>query len=397
MPDGCCTLTGSRVLAALNGLELFGHERGNIEVFKTLRDLGAEVVVGLNDRPDNQVREELHRLAFATFPLPFGIQWSLQWVKNDPRVILYNPLAVWRCSWLLRRRIRAYRPTHVHLGSPLAYSYLCLALSVRKLPLVYRMGDCPPADSPFNLRIWRMAMHRCSSVVANSQFVRDAALAAGVSSRRLSVIYNLAPSAGETVGSECSPEARDSPERLLYVGAVSEHKGLVPLLNAFSKLAGDYPSIELDIVGGSRYDRPFRDQLNELVASRRLNSRVHLHGHVADPSDFYRFAAIHIAPSIWDEPAGTVVLEAKREGTPSVVFPSGGLPEMVRHRVDGYVCRERSADALVEGLMWMLSDKKRLAQMGSAAKEDSGARFGKARFARAWADVYRRASAAGVE
>ncbi len=55
-------LVGVRVLAALNGLELFGHERGNIEVFKTLRDLGAEVTVGVDVKSNNHVDVELRRM-----------------------------------------------------------------------------------------------------------------------------------------------------------------------------------------------------------------------------------------------------------------------------------------------------------------------------------------------
>ena len=40
MPERERSLGGLRVLAALNGLELFGQERENIEVYKTLRGLG---------------------------------------------------------------------------------------------------------------------------------------------------------------------------------------------------------------------------------------------------------------------------------------------------------------------------------------------------------------------
>jgi glycosyltransferase involved in cell wall biosynthesis len=264
-----------------------------------------------------------------------------------------------------------------------------LSLRLCKLPLVYRMGDCPPVDSPFNLRIWRMAMRRCARVVANSKFVLNSALAAGISNTKISVIHNLAPSRDGATDTNDSHSDPDNLASLIYVGAVSEHKGLAPLVEAFSRLAPEYPSMRLDILGGSRYDTPFRIQLNQMIAALNLESRVFFHGHVDDPSAYFRRSAIHVAPALWEEPFANVVLEAKREGTPSVVFPSGGLPEMVRHQVDGYICREKSVDALVEGLRWMLADPARLHCMGEAAREDSEARFGRQRFARAWADVYR--------
>lgn len=387
MSDLVKPLTGLRVISALNGLELFGHERGNIEVFKTLHDLGAEVMVGVNAQPNNHVEEELRRIGFATFPLPFGPQWSIQWVRKKPSIALTNIWAVLRCSWLFLRAIRTCHPTHIHLGSPLVYSYVSLALSLIKVPLVYRMGDCPPLDSPFNLRIWRMAMRRTAHVVSISEYVRETALKAGA--RNITVIHNLAPARSDACGVAGQLPDKTIKANLVYVGAVSEHKGLVPLVEAFAQLAQDLPTLQLDILGGSRYDTPFRNQLNQLIALKHLENRVVFHGHVDDPSSFYRSAALHIAPSICEEALGNVVLEAKREGTPSVVFPSGGLPEMVRHQMDGYICREKSVDALVEGLRWMLADPDRLRRMGEAAREDSETRFGRQRFAHAWADVYR--------
>jgi glycosyltransferase involved in cell wall biosynthesis len=382
-------LTGVRILSALNSFELFGHERGNIESFKTLRDLGAEVLVGVDALPDNHVNEELQRLSFSTFTLPFESQWSVKRLKSNPSVALTNVWAVLRCSLSFLRAIRTFRPTHIHLGSPLVYSYVSLALGLSKVPLVYRMGDCPPVDSPFNLRIWRMTMRRCSRVVANSKFVLNSALAAGVSSKKILVIHNLAPSSVNSANPTGSFPDQDIPASLIYVGAVAAHKGLVPLVEAFSLLAPDFPFMRLDILGGSRYDTPFRNQLKEMIAARNLESRVLFHGHVDDPSAFFRRSAVHVAPSMWEEPFANVVLEAKREGTPSIVFPSGGLPEMVRHQMDGYICREKSVDALVEGLRWMLADRDRLQRMGEAAHQDSEKRFGRERFARAWADVYR--------
>ena len=83
-------LTGVRVLGAINGIELFGHERGNIEVFRTLNALGAEVRVGVHPIEDNHVRDELERSGIGTFPIPFGPQWSIQWVKRHPTLVITN-------------------------------------------------------------------------------------------------------------------------------------------------------------------------------------------------------------------------------------------------------------------------------------------------------------------
>jgi glycosyltransferase involved in cell wall biosynthesis len=379
-------LVGYRVLAVLNGLELFGHERGNIEVFKVLREMGADVIVGVNVVENGgRVAEYLRNIGFVTFALPFSNHWSRQWLKQHPWSIFEKLKAVIACNWIFHKKLRKFRATHVHLGSPLAYSYLSLALGLSDVPLIYRLGDCPPVDSDFNMRIWQMAMKRANRVVANSEYVRKEALQAGA--RDVSIIYNVAPSRAEA-GRSSVGEARDDSIRIVYVGSVAEHKGLVPLFVAFCRLSQDLPMLRLDIVGGSRYDAAFRCRLREMVSSNHLDAKVRLFGYVDDPSGLYERAALHVAPSIWEEPLGNVVLEAKRVGTPSVVFPSGGLPEMVRHGVDGHICVEKSCDALEAGLRWMLADLDRLTKMGAAAKEDSERRFGRDRFVTQWSDIY---------
>jgi glycosyltransferase involved in cell wall biosynthesis len=384
------SLAGVRVLAALNGLELFGHERGNIEVLKTLRHSGAEVVVGVNAREGGgAVTAELTHLRFETFELPFNPQWSLRFLLEHPSLVITNPLAVWRCSRRFRRMIAAFQPTHIHIGSPLVYSYLSFALAAMPIPVVYRMGDCPPVSSRFNLAIWRLAVRRAARVVAVTEFVRQSGIKAGIAERKIETIYNVAPTASrEDRESSMTAHGADRACRLVYVGAVAEHKGLIPLVEAVEALVVSGLPVHLDIVGGSRWDSAFRSRLVQFIAERGVADRIVLHGHVDDPSPFYARADVHLAPSIWDEPIGNVVIEAKREGTPSVVFPSGGLTEMVHHKVDGYICDDRSAGALIEALRWMFDDRSRLDRMRVAARADHDTRFDQVRFGTRWASVY---------
>lgn len=378
-----------RIVSAINSLELFGHERGNIEALRALRDSGASILVGVSDLEHNHVAKYLASEGFPTFSLPFGPQWSKKWILKDPSLIARQPYKVVRCSHLFSENINRFSATHVHLGSHLTYSYIALALALRKVPVVFRMGDCPPLDSPFNMGIWRAAMRRSNRVVANSNFVRASAISAGVPSKRVVTIYNHPPRrcASKTEHAEVR-FAGKSNVRLLYVGAISEEKGLIHLVEAFVQIAKEHPSLTLDIAGGSRWDGHFRGRLVERISLLGLTERIKLLGFVEDLSAIYGQGTLHVAPSIWEEPSGNTVVEAKQHGVPSVVFPSGGLPEHVRHMVDGFICRDKTVEGLVEGLRWMLADSERLRRMGEAARQDYETRFGLERFRRSWAKVY---------
>jgi glycosyltransferase involved in cell wall biosynthesis len=383
------SLAGVRVLAAINGLELFGHERGNMEVFKALRDMGAEVRVAVSARQSGgEVARELAVLGFSTFAVDFGPQWSLQWVKNEGLGFAIAQFKrLFSASTAFHREVRRFHPTHIHLGSPLAYSFISFGLLRCKQPLIWRMGDCPPVDSRFNLPIWRAAMRRTTRVVANSNYVRKSAVSQGIDSARISLIYNLAPSSN--TGNPIHPPTLGVGEAaLIYVGAVSAHKGLIPLVEAYAQVHLHHPGLRLWILGDSRWGKDFRRDLDKRIDELEIGDGILFAGQIEDPAPWYKAAAVHLAPSICEEALANVVLEAKSAGTPSIIFSSGGLPEMIRHWIDGYICEEKSAKCLAAAIDWMLEDRGRLARMGAAAREDSMGRFGRERFLQQWAEVY---------
>jgi glycosyltransferase involved in cell wall biosynthesis len=265
----------------------------------------------------------------------------------------------------------------------MGYNYVMPALFLANVPVIYRMVDGVPDDSFYNLQIWRLATKQSSKVVVISKFVEQQVLSQDVPLSKVKKLYSLAPSRTRSI----QPFIQNTElNGLVYVGQVTEHKGLWQLLYAFNEIQ-EY-GFELIIIGSSRYDINFRQQLENWVASQNLQNKVRFLGQVDDPTEFYAKSLIHIAPSIKEEPLGMVVLEAKKVGTPSIVFPSGGLPEMVRHGIDGYICRDKTPEALVEAIEWMLSDRDRLLRMGEAARDDYESRFGRERFLQELADIY---------
>ena len=84
------------------------------------------------------------------------------------------------------------------------------------------------------------------------------------------------------------------------------------------------------------------------------------------------------------------MLFRSQAGVPSVIFPSGGLPELVAHGRDGFVCRARTAVALREGIEYYLDAEADALREAGAAARASLERLGitKDAFAEAWLDVY---------
>jgi len=172
-----------------------------------------------------------------------------------------------------------------------------------------------------------------------------------------------------------------------YIGQMHIYKGIALFVqaaidcvlkrqDAFFYLAGDYS-----------YQNPFAQELVKKVRDLGLDNRIIFLGYIHDPEVLLRESDIHCAPSLFGEPLGNVVLEAKAAGVPSVVFPDGGLPEMIEHKVDGFICSDKTLQALKEGLSFFLNNK----DARDAAKKNvlnSLKRFDKQILVKKWIEVF---------
>ncbi|MEO8614635.1 MAG: glycosyltransferase family 4 protein [Luteolibacter sp.] len=236
--------------------------------------------------------------------------------------------------------------------------------------------------------IWRHFIKVADKVVANSMYVwKTVAEASDVLRVRApQIIHNLAPSGmQETTHPHYDPQFR----HVIYVGQMSHEKGVFEFIRSAALLATSHPDLRFHLVGGSIYTTETELALVALVNERGIADRVTFHGWMNNAREFLSQAAVHVAPSVWEEPFANVVLEAKREGTPSVVFPSGGLPEMIRHQVDGYICEDKSDQSLAHGIAWVLDrEPVEMNELRALVAADYQERFGEERFCKAWADVY---------
>src|SRR5262249_52505615 len=66
---------------------------------------------------------------------------------------------------------------------------------------------------------------------------------------------------------------------------------------------------------------------------------------------------------------GNVILEAAASGVPAIVTSEGGPKDLVLHGLTGYVARD-DADFIAK-LLEFAADRKRLPQMGHAARENA--------------------------
>lgn len=373
-----------RVLAFLQGKELFGHEKGHIEVYQSLLRQGHEVLVCLpHQSRDSLLTERLETLGIRYQFVTLGYRWSWAFVKRHLWLPFYNAWCVIWCSLQLRPIVMKFQPTHVLLGSETVYSYVWPTVWIQQLTLVYRMGD-RPSPGWFAGGLWKTCVRGATGIVAISKYIQRLACEAYPPAEdKVLVIYNCSPERPILVKSHDSYK-----KTVLYVGQISRHKGVQDLIDVAEMLTtSGRTDIEFHFVGGSEFTLEYEQFLRDDVKRRRLEQCVRFHGPQRSVQPFYEAAELHVAPTITTEALGNVVLEAKSCGVPSVVYPTGGLPEMIRHQIDGYVCPARTVQCLAEGILWCLESESRRTALAERAYEDAQDRFGQEQFDQAWSRV----------
>lgn len=86
---------------------------------------------------------------------------------------------------------------------------------------------------------------------------------------------------------------------------------------------------------------------------------------IEEIAGIYQLCDVCIYPSAFGEPFGLTMLEAMAASKPMVVTDSGGMPEIIKDSLNGYVVRVRDWEALANRCMLLLTDEELRRKMGN--------------------------------
>ena len=150
------------------------------------------------------------------------------------------------------------------------------------------------------------------------------------------------------------PQEVDLPEGyILFVGRLVEKKGIIYLIRALHEIR-DATQTGLVITGFGPEEAALREEVRRL----QLDRRVHFTGRQSHEQIVQLLHGCRVAavPSIIDrhgetEGMPTVVVEAFAAGVPVVGSNVDGIPDVIRHTENGWLCREKDPRDLAAKLM----------------------------------------------
>ncbi len=304
------------------------------------------------------------------------------------------------------------------------YTHLagCLLKQLLGKPLVLTTHSLEPhrpwkaeqLGSGYQVSTWleKTAYQNADGVIAVSQAMRqDVHELYGVPFDKIRVIPN-----GVDVGLYRPTENPEVPAKygidpdrpyILFVGRISQQKGIVHLLNALEQVDEEVQTVLCATDPDSpEIGREVEQRLTELRSRGRNVIWIDRFVPPADIVPLYSHAALFVCPSIY-EPFGIINLEAMACGTPVVASAVGGIKEVVVHGETGLLVpldpkearqpgtAKRFAQELAAAITELLKNPAKRADMGRKARARVVGRFSWQSVARQTLDFYQEIINAG--
>ncbi len=127
----------------------------------------------------------------------------------------------------------------------------------------------------------------------------------------------------------------------LYFGRLSPEKGIITMLEAFSKK----PDFKLKIVGTGIME----SDIKKFIEANSMNN-VELLGYKIgkELNDIISQASFTIVPSEWYESFGLIIIESMALGTPVIGANIGAIPELIEHQSNGFLFETKNSSDLLK-------------------------------------------------
>lgn len=157
---------------------------------------------------------------------------------------------------------------------------------------------------------------------------------------------------------------------VLYVGRLIQVKGILELMQAVLSINDKH--VKLLVVGSTNFGKwafsSYERKVKRIFEQNK--NRIIFTGYV-DNAEVYKYASVadvQCVPSLWEEAAGLVVIEAMAEGLPLIVTKSGGVIEYVDKSIAMIIDKDNTVENLKCAICYMEDHPEVRKKMSANAK-----------------------------
>ena len=200
-------------------------------------------------------------------------------------------------------------------------------------------------DNEFSTKIYALFSYSDLLIVLSHQWVNWINEAYPTNKFVFKVLYNPCPAVERGNMKKTNT--------ILYAGMLSDRKGYDRLIHAFSKIAKQYPDWRIVFAGNGEIEKG-----QQLCIEQGIQEQVDFLGWIESiqKQTVFQKASIYCLPS-WGEGFPMGVLDAMAYGIPIVTTPVGGIPELIKDGVNGFIFEPYDIEALSIKLSLLIESK----------------------------------------
>lgn len=309
-----------------------GAERSMMELVSQLVDRGHRIWVVA---PPGGSFRTTFKTSTATFvSWRFGADLGRVGRYSSMFTVLRSSLGVVRACWHLGILCFKIKPDIVYSNGVKSHLITGILSPALRGAVVWHVRDFVASRRVSGVLFW-LARARCIKVIANSHAVANEWLVRRVD---VEVVHNGFDRSEKTLVGPC-PRS-DSGLRVLAAGVIARWKGFEVVIRACSQLPSSM-KWTLTICGDEIYQTDGHvgelKRLLELVKSLGIEDRVRFCGMVPSLSPYFRSHDVFVHASLRPEPFGRVVAESLLDNCAVIASNGGGIPEIIRDGIDGWL------------------------------------------------------------
>lgn len=238
-----------------------------------------------------------------------------------------------------------------------------------KLVVMFRGYDISSYVQERGEHIYDEVFRKGDFFLANCDFFRQKAITLGCNPNKIAVHRS---------GLDCDKfpyiARHPHPERgvtIATTGRLVEKKGIEYVIRAIAQLLPTYPTLQYNIIG----DGLLKPKLQQLIDELQVGHAVHLLGwkNEQEITEILKDSDVFVAPSVTAEDGNqdaptNVLKEAMAMGLPVIGTWHGGIPELVKDGVNGFLVPERDVSALADRLAYLIQHPESWEPMGCAGR-----------------------------
>lgn len=218
-------------------------------------------------------------------------------------------------------------------------------------------------------------------IIAVSHFIKREIIGTGYNHRNITVVHHgidekiYSPNINPAAVFKKYPLLRGK-KIVFHPARMGLAKGCDVSIKAFRIIKERFPKAVLVLAGTKNIIDWTQTQQKDIAYMVSLVKFLNLEKNVlidafalVDMPKLYAAASVCIYPSSASEPFGLTILEASSSAKPMVVTETGGMPEIVKDGINGFIIPVKDFESLASRVIQLLADKELNARLGYTGRQ----------------------------